>query len=67
MKPQEGLKEGVHMRCPTCRVPQVTEISLTLKGSSVTMHSCTRCETRWWDQEGRRVALHHVLRLATPS
>jgi hypothetical protein len=30
------------------------------------MHSCIRCETRWWDQDGRRVALHHVLHLATP-
>lgn len=55
------------MRCPTCRVARVTEISLTLGGSSVTMRSCARCETRWWDQDGQRVALHHILRLVTPS
>ena len=55
------------MSCPTCRVAHVTEISLTLRGSSVTMHSCARCETRWWDQDGQRVALHHILRLVTPS
>ena len=54
------------MKCPSCRVTAVTEISLELKGSSVTMHSCTRCETRWWDQDGQRVALGHVLHLATP-
>ena len=54
------------MSCPTCRVTDVTEISLTLKGSSVTMHSCTRCETRWWDQDGQQVALGQVLHLATP-
>ncbi|HEX2192597.1 MAG TPA: hypothetical protein VHH09_05345 [Acidimicrobiales bacterium] len=54
------------MRCPTCRLADVTEISLTLKGSSVTMHSCTRCETRWWDQDGQKVALPQVLHLATP-
>jgi hypothetical protein len=66
MKPQEGFTEGVHMRCPTCRIADVTEISLKLKGSSVTMHSCVRCETRWWDQDGHRVAFRHVLHLATP-
>lgn len=54
------------MRCPTCRLTDVTEISLTLKGSSVTMYNCTRCETRWWDRDGHRVALHHILNLATP-
>jgi hypothetical protein len=30
------------------------------------MHSCSHCETRWWDEEGERVALHHVLRMADP-
>jgi hypothetical protein len=55
------------VRCPTCRVTAVTEISLKLKGSSVTMHSCTRCETRWWDRDGEQVALHNVLDLAAPS
>lgn len=55
------------MRCPTCRGGDLTEIRLQLRGNSITMHSCSRCETRWWDQEGERVALHHVLAMVTPD
>lgn len=51
------------MSCPTCRVVDVTEITLELGGRRVTMHSCRRCEARWWDEEGTRVALRHVLTL----
>ncbi len=54
------------MRCPTCRVAAVSEISLKLKGSRVTMHSCSRCDTRWWDQDGQPVPLNDVVELATP-
>ncbi len=55
------------MSCPKCRAGDLTEIGLLLRGKSVTMHSCSRCETRWWDADGERVQLHHVLRLATPD
>jgi hypothetical protein len=55
------------MRCPKCRVADLTAISLTLRGRSLTMHSCSHCELRWWDQEGERVALNHVIGLATPN
>lgn len=55
------------MTCPKCRVAGVTEINLELRGSSVTMHSCSRCDTRWWDQAGDTVALRHVLDLAAPG
>jgi hypothetical protein len=41
------------------------EIDITLKERQVTMHSCSKCETRWWDTEGERVGLPHVLDLAT--
>jgi hypothetical protein len=55
------------MSCPKCRAADLTEISLELRGKSVIMRSCARCETRWWDADGERVALHHVLHLATPD
>ncbi|MFN2608698.1 MAG: hypothetical protein ABR511_12555 [Acidimicrobiales bacterium] len=45
----------------------LTEISLTLRGNHVTMHSCSRCETRWWDEQGEKVALRHVLHLVSPD
>jgi hypothetical protein len=43
----------------------LVEIGLTLKERSVTMHSCSRCDTRWWDTDGKHVGLHNVLELAT--
>ena len=55
------------MSCPRCRAVDLNEISLQLRGRSVTMHSCSRCENRWWDEDGQRVAFHHVLRLAAHS
>ena len=53
------------MSCPRCRAADLTEISLELRGKNVIMHSCARCETRWWDADGEQVGLHHVLHLAT--
>ncbi len=55
------------MRCPTCRVADVSEIRLNLRNREVTLHACVRCETRWWDQEGEPVALDYVLELASPA
>jgi hypothetical protein len=55
------------MSCPKCRGAELSEIRLSLRGKSVIMHSCARCETRWWDADGERVALRHVLHLATPD
>jgi hypothetical protein len=53
------------MTCPNCRESRLVEIDITLKERSVTMHSCSRCDTRWWDREGEQVGLTHVLELAT--
>ena len=53
------------MTCPNCRGSRLVEIDITLKERNVTMHSCSACDTRWWDREGERVGLPHVLELAT--
>ncbi|MDQ4134506.1 MAG: type II toxin-antitoxin system MqsA family antitoxin [Actinomycetota bacterium] len=55
------------MACPVCRHDDLVEISLSLRGSTVTMHSCASCETRWWDKEGQRLALGQVLTLAVSA
>jgi len=52
------------MRCPNCRNARLVEIDLTLKDRRVTMHACSRCDVRWWDDGGERVGLHQVLELA---
>ena len=56
--------EDLFMSCPTCSHRHLVEIELTLKERHVTLHSCGRCETKWWDQDGQRVAVGRVLDLA---
>ncbi|HEX3621606.1 MAG TPA: hypothetical protein VHT97_04750 [Acidimicrobiales bacterium] len=51
------------MRCPTCRSAALIEIGLTVREEKVTMHSCSMCESRWWDKGGQRVSLPSVLEL----
>jgi len=41
------------------------QIGLTIKECKVTMHSCSRCDTRWWDSDGEQVGLTDVLEMAT--
>ncbi len=55
------------MSCPVCTADHVIEISLSLLEREVTMHSCPRCDTRWWDESGDRIALDHVLDLASAA
>jgi hypothetical protein len=40
---------------------------MTIKERSIMMHSCSKCDTRWWDSDGERVGLTNVLELATVS
>lgn len=49
------------MRCPTCRATTLVGIDLQIKGERVTMRSCARCELRWWEKDGERLALPSVL------
>ena len=51
------------MTCPTCQRGHLVEIGVTLSEHRVTMHNCSRCETRWWDREGETVDLGGVLAL----
>jgi hypothetical protein len=45
----------------------LVEIGLTLKDRKVVMHSCSRCDTRWWDSDGELLPLTSVLELFTPA
>lgn len=66
-EPRRAIEGESEMSCPKCSAADLTEINLNLRGRSVVMHSCSRCEMRWWDAEGEQVALRHVLGLATPD
>ncbi len=54
------------MTCPKCSARQLVEIGVTLQGKDVTLHSCSRCDSRWWDDErGEVIQLDEVIDLAT--
>jgi len=54
------------MTCPKCSARRLVEIDVNLQGRNVTLHSCSRCDSRWWDDEGGdRIHLDRVLELAT--
>ena len=54
------------MTCPKCAARQLVEIGVTLQGRNVTLHSCSRCDSRWWDDDrGEVIALDEVIDLAT--
>jgi transposase-like protein len=53
------------MTCPTCRSGDLVEIGLHLRDQLVTMHSCSSCESRWWDKGGERMTLPSVLELVS--
>ena len=54
------------MACPVCRTRQLVEITVTLKKREVTLHSCSNCDTRWWDSDGEQVPIGSLLDLASP-
>jgi len=54
------------MGCPKCSARHLVEIGVTLQGRSVTLHSCSRCDSRWWDDEqGETIDLDQIIDLAT--
>ena len=55
------------MTCPRCTRSMLVEIALTMKYRKVTMRSCSRCDTRWWNSDGESLGLPNILDLATTS
>ncbi len=51
--------------CPWCKASQLVEISVRMGERTVTMRSCSRCDTRWWDSQGEPLELPGVLALAS--
>ena len=54
------------MACPTCSARHLVEIGVTVQGKNVTLHSCSRCDSRWWDDErGEVIVLDELIDLAS--
>ncbi len=58
-------QEGAHMKCPRCKTKRLVDIEVTLGDRRVTMHSCSYCDSRWWESEGESLGLPRVVELAT--
>ncbi len=53
------------MNCPTCHTRRVLAIGVHLAEKNVVLHSCSTCESRWWEENGEVIELTDVLELAT--
>ncbi len=52
------------MTCPLCKIANLVTIAMTVNQRQLTLHSCSRCETRWWKADGDQVGLGDVLQAA---
>ena len=52
------------MTCPLCNIANLVTIAMTVNQRQLTLHSCSRCETRWWKSDGGQVGLTDVLQAA---
>jgi len=43
----------------------LVEITLQVGAKSLILRSCSTCETKWWESDGRQVGLENVLEAAT--
>lgn len=48
------------MECPVC-LRNMVVISLSLADGPLTLHACSRCETRWWDDGRTMVGRNRLL------
>lgn len=55
------------MKCPYCRAARLVLIDITIAGDRVRLHSCSRCDRRWWERNGEPVGLDTVLDLAAST
>ena len=49
------------MTCPDCRARGLVEIRVQLDDTSITMQSCSGCESRRWYRNGEAIGLQSVL------
>ena len=55
-------------RCPSCQQPgRLITIDMNVTRGAVAMTRCTDCEVRWWEQNGRKIALDTLRELARPD
>lgn len=57
-------KDFIAMTCPLCHIANLVSISMNVNQRQLELHSCGRCEMRWWKADGDQVGLSDVLNAA---
>ena len=55
------------MHCPICRNARLVRITMHVNERQLALHSCSHCESRWWESDGSQVGLDRVLAQAARS
>lgn len=53
------------MECPRCKTRRLVVIDLEVSGERVSLHSCSACDVRWWQDAGGPLALDGILSLVS--
>jgi hypothetical protein len=53
------------MKCPRCEKAELVVIQMQMAGEAVALHSCSRCDIRWWEKGADPIPLAKVLGLAS--
>ncbi len=53
------------MTCPLCNIAQLVTIAMRVNERDLKLHSCSRCETKWWHADGENVGFADVLHAAS--
>ena len=64
MEGHEQKDVGTGMMCPLCQIARLVTITMSVNNRELTLHSCSRCETKWWKADGENVGLSTVLNAA---
>jgi len=51
------------VRCPGCGSEEVLSLTMVVRDTDLRFTCCVSCESRWWEKDGRSVALPSVLGL----
>jgi hypothetical protein len=51
--------------CPFCGSPETLRVTMSVAGAPTSFTSCTECEWKGWERDGRIVSLGSVLALVS--
>lgn len=62
-QPQSRSREQHH--CPVCGASDLLAVTISVGGAPMEFTTCHACEQKWWQHDGRSLALSDVLTIAS--